>query len=108
VVGLDRESWQGLVHDFESTAGLVYSGRARKLHGDLMHFVMWEPALRAIYQGIPVHDPDLPLLDAKGEPLDPASGFCLDDDLEQMTAFMQLAGYILVKNVFSDGEVAML
>ncbi len=30
------------------------------------------------------------------------------DDLEQMTAFMQLAGYVLVENVFSDGEVAML
>jgi ectoine hydroxylase-related dioxygenase (phytanoyl-CoA dioxygenase family) len=108
VVGLDRESWEGLVHDLESTAGLLYSGRARKLRGDLMQFVMWEPALRALYQGIPVHDPDLPLLDAKGEPLDPASTFRLEDDLEQMTAFMQLAGYILVKNVFSDEEVAML
>jgi len=108
VVGLDSESWEGLVHDLESPQGLIYGGRAKKLRGDLMRFVMWEPALRALYQGIPVHVPGAPLLDAEGETLDPGRTFQLDDDSQEMTAFMRAAGYILVKNVFSAEEVAVL
>ncbi len=108
VVGLDRESWEGLVHDLESPQGLIYAGRAKKVRGELMRFVMWEPALRALYQGIPVHDPDAQLVDADGKPLDPARAFRLDDDPEEMTTFMRAAGYILVKNVFSEAEVAAL
>ena len=108
VVGLDRASWAGLVHDLESAPGLLYDGRARSLRGDLMRFVMWEPALRALYNGIPIHDPGAPLVDAEGESLDPAQTFRLDDDPEEMTAFMRAAGYILLKNVFSEAEVAAL
>lgn len=108
VVGLDRASWEGLVYDLESPQGLIYAGRAQKVRGDLMRFVMWEPALRALYQGIPVHDPGAPLVDAEGQPLNPARVFRLDDDPHEMTAFMRAAGYILVKNVFSDKEVAAL
>ena len=108
VVALDRESWQELVHDLESAPGLIYAGRARKVRGDLMRFVMWEPALRALYQGIPVHDPDAPLFDDEGKPLNPGRSFKLDDDIHEMTVFMHAAGYILVKNVFSDEEIAAL
>ncbi|MAE95641.1 MAG: hypothetical protein CL910_13365 [Deltaproteobacteria bacterium] len=108
VVGLDRESWEGLVHDLESAPGLIYAERARSLRGDLMSFVMWEPALRALYQGIPVHDPAAPLRDEVGQALDPGRAFGLDDDPAEMRAFMRVAGYILVKGVFSDDEVAAL
>jgi len=108
VVGLDRESWQALVHDLETPQGLIYGGRAHELRGDLMRFVMWEPALRALYQGIPVHDPDARLVDAEGAPLDPTRTFRLNDDPDEMTAFMRAAGFILVKNVFSDKEVEAL
>jgi len=63
VVALSRESWEGLVHDLESPAGLLYGGLAKGQRGDMMQFVGWEPCLRAMYTGRPIyrrlrrHDP---------------------------------------------------
>ena len=108
VVGLDQESWEGLVHDLESPQGLIYRQKVKKLRGDLMHFVAWEPPLRALYRGIPIHAPEAPLLSAEGAILDPALSFRLHDDAREMTAFMHAAGYILIKNVFDEAEVADL
>jgi ectoine hydroxylase-related dioxygenase (phytanoyl-CoA dioxygenase family) len=108
VVALDRESWEGLVHDLETAPALIYSGRARKVRGDLMDFVMWEPALRALYQGIPVFDPGSPLIDADGERVNPREVFHLDDDPKRMSVFLHAAGYILVKSVFSRAQVDAL
>jgi len=108
VVALDRESWEGLVHDLESVPGLIYAGRAQSVRGDLMRFVMWEPALRALYRGIPVFDPAAPLLDRGGRRLDPGRTFRLDDDADEASAFLDSAGYILFKNVLSPTEVEEL
>ncbi|MBW2241148.1 MAG: phytanoyl-CoA dioxygenase family protein [Deltaproteobacteria bacterium] len=110
IVGLEPEAWEGLVHDFESAPGLLYGGRVRSERGNLMRFVGWEPALRALYQGLPIYDPAHPdLRDASGRPVDPARSFRLDGDSEEdMHAFLEAAGYLLIKAVFDAGEVAAL
>jgi len=105
VVALDRDSWEGLVRDVETIPGLLYTGRAHRVRGDLMRFVGWEPALRALYQGIPVFDPAVPVLDEDGIPVDAGRTFHLDDDPREMTKFLWAAGYVVVKNVFSPSEV---
>ena len=107
VVEMSRESWEGLVHDFESPAGLLYGGRVRGLRGDLMRFVGWEPHLRAMFTGRPIYDPaHADLRDASGAVLDPGRSFRIDDDPEEMAEFLRVVGYLFVKGAFSSEEIA--
>ena len=57
------------MHDLETPPSLLYHGRVRGLRGDLMTFVLWEAALRALYTGRPIYDPQaLALRDRRGAP----------------------------------------
>jgi hypothetical protein len=106
VIELDREDWQGLVHDYEAAAGLLYANRVRCLRGDALKFVLWEPALRSLYTGMEVFDADAPLLrDERGAPLDPARTFRLGDDAGALRHFLRTCGYLLVRGVFAQREV---
>ncbi len=108
VVELSHESWQGIVDELETAPGLTYAGTVKCLKGDLMSFVRWEPALRAMFNGRPIHDADQPLEDRDGRPLDPRRAFRLDDGRDDMAQFLRMAGYLLVKSVFSRAEIARL
>jgi hypothetical protein len=106
VIELEPEIWEGVVHDFEAAAGLLYGGRARCPKGSAMRWVDWEPALRAMFQGRPVYDPHrIALADRHGDPLDPEQSFHLDDDRADMAHFLRTAGYLFVRDVFSAAEV---
>ncbi|MDJ0849407.1 MAG: phytanoyl-CoA dioxygenase family protein [Myxococcota bacterium] len=105
VLEIDAEDWQGLVHDYESAPGLLYGGRVRCLRGKAMSFVLWEPALRAMFTGRPVFDPEAKLGARDGGALDPARTFTLDDDREEMAHFLRTAGFLCVRRVFAPEEV---
>jgi len=108
-IELSQASWDALAQDVESSAGLIYGARVRALRGDLMDFMQWEPALRGLFTGRPVYDPDaVDLRGLRGEPLDPAHAFRLDDDREEMAHFLRTVGYVFVRDVFSAAEVEML
>jgi ectoine hydroxylase-related dioxygenase (phytanoyl-CoA dioxygenase family) len=107
VIELDRESWQGLVHELEAPAGLLYAGRIRCLRGHAMNFMAWEAGLRALYNGRPLYDAaSLDLRDRNGAPLDVARSFTLADDREELRHFLAVAGFAFVRGVFDAGEVA--
>ncbi len=107
VIELSREDWQGIVHDLESAPGLLYADRVRCRRGNAMTFVVWEPALRAMYTGRPIFDPETARLeDRSGAALDVQRAFSLDDDPEEMAHFLRTAGYLLVKKVFSAQEIS--
>jgi hypothetical protein len=109
LIELDQETWRDLQRDLESAAGLIYGGRMRCLQGDPMHFVHWEPALRWLFVGRPVYDPEtIDLRDRRGKPLDPARSFALGDDREEMAHFLRTAGYLWVRGVLSPEELASL
>lgn len=106
VIELDLESWQGLVHDIEAPAGLIYSGRARALRGSAIALMQWETPLRVLYQGRRPYDPTVTTLrDDQGRTVDPQRSFRLDDDPAEMAAFLAVAGYLLLRGVFSADEV---
>ncbi len=106
LIELDAEDWQGLVHDYEAAAGLLYASRVRCLRGDALKFVLWEPALRSLYTGREVFDADaLALRDARGGALDPARVFRFGDDADEMSHFLRSAGFLLVRDVFARAEV---
>ncbi len=109
IVELSHAMWEGLVHDLESAPGLLYGGHASGARGDLMNFIRWEPALRALYTGRPIYDPDaVELIDRDGRPLDPKQSFTLADDDAAMSDFLEAAGYLLIRGVFSSAEVGAM
>jgi ectoine hydroxylase-related dioxygenase (phytanoyl-CoA dioxygenase family) len=106
VVEIGSQAWQGLVHDLESAPGLLYAGLVRGLRGEMLDFVRWEPALRAMYLGRPVYDPAaVDLLDRHGRRLDPVRSFRLEDTDEEMADFLDATGYLLVRGAFAPEEV---
>ena len=106
VIAIEADAWQGLVHDYESAPGLLYGGRVHCLRGDAMQFVLWEPALRALYTGRPIYDPDEPLRDRRGQTLDATQAFSIDDDADEMSHFLRTTGYLVVRDVFTPEAVA--
>jgi hypothetical protein len=105
VIELSRDDWAGVVQETMTAPGLLYGGKVKCLRGDAIEFVSWEPALRAMYNGRPVWNPNEELLDHSGDPLDPARGFRLDDDRVAMAHFLRTAGFLVVRSVFDAGEV---
>jgi len=107
VIELAPELWENLVRERDAAAGLLYGGRAKCLRGSALRWVAWEPALRAIWSGRPVYDADdVQLRDRAGAPLDPAATFTLASDREDMAHFLRTAGYLFVRGVFAEGEIA--
>jgi ectoine hydroxylase-related dioxygenase (phytanoyl-CoA dioxygenase family) len=106
VIELDHAAWQNLVHDLDSPPGLLYGGRATCHAGNAMRFVRWDAALRAMYTGRPIFDPDrADLRDHDGAPLDVGSTFGLEDDDAEMAHFLRTAGYLRIRGVFSAEEI---
>ena len=107
VIELDAEDWQGLVHDYEAAAGLLYANRIRCTRGDAIRFVLWEPALRSLYTGCEIYDPrTLALRDRHGAPLDASRVFRFGEDAEDQRHFLRTAGFLLVRGVFAQDECA--
>jgi ectoine hydroxylase-related dioxygenase (phytanoyl-CoA dioxygenase family) len=108
VIELEHEAWQGLVHELEAPAGLLYAGRLRAARGEAMDVMAWEPALRALYNGRPPYDPAEAafLRDRRGAPLDPEATFAPASDREEMAHFLGEAGYLFVRGVFEHAEIA--
>ncbi|MEE2679171.1 MAG: phytanoyl-CoA dioxygenase family protein [Myxococcota bacterium] len=106
VIEVQAADWEGLVHDYESAAGLLYGNRARCLRGNAMRFIAWEPVLRALFVGRPIYDPNDPLLDDAGRTVDPRRVFAPDDPEEDMAAFLAAAGFLVVRGLYSAVEVA--
>ncbi|MFP6564995.1 MAG: phytanoyl-CoA dioxygenase family protein [Myxococcota bacterium] len=109
VVEIDHEDWRGLAADLDSGPGLLYSKRGRVLRGSGAAFLEWESGWRAMYHGRPIFDPadraSEGLVDRDGAPLDPTRTFRLDSDPADRCHFMQQAGFVLVREVFSKDEV---
>jgi hypothetical protein len=108
VIELERAAWEGLVAELEAPAGLLYAGRLRCVRGEGMDAMAWEPALRALYNGVPPWDAEeaARLTDRRGDPLDPEATFTPASDAADMAHFLATAGYLFVRDVFGPGEVA--
>ena len=109
VIEIDLDSWQGLVHELEAPAGLLYARRVRCVRGDPIALMAWESALRALYNGRPPYDPAHQALQSRnGEALDPQATFTLASHREEMAHFLNVAGYLFVRDVFPADQVAAL
>lgn len=100
VVSLDVDALSDVVQDRQSPMGLAMTSRVQVTTGSLDDWIGWEPALRALCEGRPVHESG-----AVDLTVDVERRFTLDDDPDEMAAFLVEAGFLLVAGVFDEAEM---
>src|SRR3954452_14177402 len=102
VVELSDEAWDDFRNERRTTFGLLYAGMVNVTKGRFEDVADWEAELRRQWDGRPLYD------DAAAEAaraLDLKRSFRLDDDPDEMAAFLRTAGFIHMRNVFDPAEV---
>jgi hypothetical protein len=92
VVALSEDEWTSFVTERFTRYGLLYNGAASFPVGEFDDLSRWEPALRALWQGRPVYDPERNPID-----LDLRTTFSAEDGDSEMAAFFQTTGYLHVR-----------
>ena len=109
VASLDAAAASRLLDDVQSTMGLAMTSDVRLDSGGLDDWIGWEPVLRALIDGRPVHEPgSVELVDEGGSPLDTTRSFSLDDDRDELLHFLVQAGFLHLTGVFGEDEMAAI
>ena len=106
---VDHESWLDYLYEFRTRTGLLYSRAVNFSRGSFDTWDDWEPALRCMYSGREIYNPDaLDFRDRRGAPLDLHRDFQQGDDPEDLSHFLRTTGYLVVRRVFEPSLVAEL
>jgi hypothetical protein len=109
VVSLTADAMSDLLQDTQSTMGLAMTSRVQITVGDINDWIGWEPALRALLDGRRVHEAgDVEFVGLDGGPLDITRSFSVDDDPGQMAHFIEQAGFLHLRRVFTEAEMSAL
>ncbi|MGB7052156.1 MAG: phytanoyl-CoA dioxygenase family protein [Acidimicrobiales bacterium] len=109
VATLSADALSDLVQDVQSTMGLAMTSRVKITSGNINDWVGWEPALRALFDGRKVHETgDVTFTGLDGRALDLDRTFTLGDDHEEMTHFLEQAGFLHIRKVFDEDEMAAI
>lgn len=110
LVELSEVTFSEFLHELVTASGCLATGRATVVRGDLAGWQRWEPAIRSLMTGRPVYSSAVrdTLVDRDGAPLDLHRAFRVDDDRDEMRHFLEVAGYLHLKAVFTDEEVELL
>jgi len=104
---LEPDGLSDLVQDRRSTMGLAMNSLVKMSRGGLDVFVGWEPVFRALLDARPVHEAgQVELRGRDGAPLDLGQSFSLEDDRAVVAHFLEQAGFLHVRNVFTRDEMA--
>lgn len=104
---VDHESWLDYLYEYRTRFGLLYSNAVRFRRGNFESWDDWEPAIRCMYSGRPIYDPaSIDFVDRAGKPLDLQHKFRVDDDPEDMSHFLRLTGYLVVKQAYDPAFIA--
>lgn len=96
---LSAERLADLVNDMITPVGLMIAGELQLDH-DLGAYMDWWLVLRSLLDGRPVHRRgDLEL------EVDPQRSFTLDDDPDDLNAFLEAAGFLHLRGVFTPQEM---
>jgi hypothetical protein len=106
-VRLDAAELTDIVYDLQTPMTLLTAGTLKMERGNLGDFLDWWVVLRSLIDGVPVHTAgSLEFRDREGEPLDLHTSFDVDDNPEDVAHFLAEAGYLHLKNVFTEEEMA--
>lgn len=104
---LGADSLSDLVQDWKTTMGLAMNAQVQMTRGEFSDWVGWEPVFRALFDGRPVHEAGaIDFKNREGSPLDLHRSFELDDDRDEIAHFLHEAGFLLIRNVFAEEEMA--
>jgi hypothetical protein len=107
IAEMSDDALSDLVQDSQSTMGLAMTSRVQLTAGSINEWIGWEPILRALFDGRKVHETgDVLFTGLDGEPLDLSRSFTIDDDHEEVAHFLREAGFLHIKNVFEEDEMA--
>ena len=110
VAELPADALSDVVQDIQSTMGLAMTSRVKITGGTLDDWIGWEPALRALLDGRPVYENGtITFDDGDGGELDLSRSFTLDDvtdDRDEVAHFLAEAGFLHVRDVFTEAEMA--
>ena len=98
VVELDAQAWSDYANELRTCFGLLYAGQVSFPRGSFDDLTRWEPAVRALFHGRPVYDPDTADL-----PEELTRSFTLADDAWRV--FFRQAGFVHLRGVFAPAEV---
>jgi hypothetical protein len=98
VVELSPDAWCDYVNELRTCFGLLYANLVSFPQGGFDDLARWEPALRALYHGRPIYDPDAVTL-----PPDLGRAFTLDD--ADWPRFFEQTGFVHLRHVFEPSEV---
>lgn len=107
VARIAADALSDLVQDYQSTTGLAMTARVQVEKGTLDDWIGWEPVLRALLDGRKAYETgDVGFLAIDGAPLDLDRTFTLDDDREEIAHFLCEAGFLHLRGIFDDDEMA--
>jgi hypothetical protein len=104
VVELEHADWCDFVWELRSCFALFYADRVTFPRGGFGQLVRWEPALRAAFDGQAVYDFGAP----PSVEAELHRSFTLDDSDDDIRAFLDATGFIHLRGVFDEDEVALL
>jgi hypothetical protein len=107
VVELSARTFSEFLAELVTASGAVRTGRAQVTRGALDGWQRWEPAIQSLCSGREVYSRAVweTLVDRTGAPLDVHRTFAVHDDVREMRHFLDRAGYLHVKAVFTPDEV---
>ena len=83
------------------------NSRVKLTQGSFEHWIGWEPVFRALFDGRPVHEAGaITVTDRDGRELDLSRSFELDDDHDEISHFLHEAGFLHLRRVFTEDEMA--
>jgi hypothetical protein len=107
LVGLDGEQLADLVNDLRTPVGFLAGGDLDVRSGRLETFLDWWVVLRSVLDERAAYCPgDVTFRDADGGELDLGRSFTLDDDDAAVGHFLAEAGFVHLRGVFTEEEMA--
>lgn len=108
-VHLDRAAFDDLIQERKSAFGLAIAGRVTGDDRSVHMFCAWDPVLRSVLDGRSLYRPgDVALRALDGGPLDLDQVFELDRPGAEAAHFLAEAGFLLLKDVVTDDEMAAI
>ncbi|WP_406284957.1 phytanoyl-CoA dioxygenase family protein [Embleya sp. NBC_00896] len=108
MIELDELTFSEYVNELLTATGCVRTERAEVVRGTLQDWKRWEPATRALLTGRAIYTNAVweTLVDRDGEPLDLHRSFPADGSREEMRHFLNTTGFLHIKGVYAEAEVA--
>jgi hypothetical protein len=109
LVHLDLPAFNDLVQERKSAFGLAIAGRVTGDDRSVHMFCAWDPVLRSVLDGRSLYRPgDVTLKALGGGSLDLDRAFAVDGPGREAAHFLVEAGFLLLKDVFTNDEIAAI